>query len=60
MAFLATAARCFHRHGCHKDACSICELDSSDDGDELLAIKLEILGSMGQHSEMWALVHEVQ
>ena len=60
MAFLAAAARCFHRHGYHEDACSICDLDSSDSGDQLLAIKLEILGSMGQPSEMWTLVHKVQ
>lgn len=54
------AANCFHLRGYLEDASSICDFDSSNDSPQLVALKLEILGSMQRPSEMWTLIREVR
>ena len=61
MEFLVEAAQSFHSHGYSDDACSICHthMDSTHRSPQLLAVELEILGSMKQPDKIQELIDKV-
>ena len=53
------AATSFHSRGYSSDACSICRIESAQNSPQLLALQLEILGSLKQLTEMWDIIDQV-
>lgn len=49
----------FHLRGYSSDACSICQIESAQNSPQLLALQLEILGSLKQLTEMWDIIDQV-